>query len=283
MSQKRIVAIHDISGFGKCSLTVALPICSAAGIETCVVPTAILSTHTGGFKNFTFHDLTDEIMPIAEHWKAQDFKFDAFYTGYLGSKKQIKLVEKAIETLKSEDSIFICDPAMADHGKLYVGFPKGFPLGMAELCKKADIIVPNITEAVMMLGREYVEGPYTKEYIEQLLSDLYALTGAKIVLTGVYFNDIKLGAACFDGENVSYVLADKIDVMFHGTGDVFASALTSALMCDRNLVSATEIAVNFTCESIKTTLKQNPERRYGVNFETEIPTLIKLLGLDDGE
>ncbi len=279
MSQKRIAAIHDISGFGKCSLTVALPICSAAGIETCVIPTAILSTHTGGFKGFTFHDLTDEILPIAEHWQGLDLRFDAFYTGYLGSETQIDIVMSAIEKLKDENSLFVCDPAMADHGKLYVGFSENFPKGMLKLCRQADIIVPNITEAVLMLGKEYAEGPYTKEYIEKLLCELYEATKAKIVLTGVFFNDKRLGAACFDGEQVSYIMADRIDVMFHGTGDVFASALTSALINDKNLVSAVEIAVNFTCGCIKTTLRDEPERRYGVNFETEIPNLIKFLGL----
>ncbi|MBQ7106593.1 MAG: pyridoxamine kinase [Clostridia bacterium] len=279
MSQKRIAAIHDISGFGKCSLTVALPICSAAGIETCVIPTAILSTHTGGFKNFTFRDLTDDILPIAEHWASLGLSFDAFYTGYLGSKQQIKIVMSAIEKLKGEKTLFVCDPAMADHGKLYVGFSKGFPKEMAKLCSMADIIVPNITEAVMMLGLEYIEGPYTKEYIEELIVKLYELTGSQIVLTGVYFEGKRLGAACYDGEKVSYVMSERIDVMFHGTGDVFASALTSAILNGRNLVSAAEIAVNFTCASIKATLRDDPERRYGVNFETELPALIKLLGL----
>lgn len=281
MSQKRIAAIHDISGFGKCSLTVALPICSAAGIETCVIPTAILSTHTGGFKNFTFRDLTDDILPIADHWKEENIGFDAFYTGYLGSERQVAKVISAVEKLKNEKSVFVCDPAMADHGRLYIGFPDSFPKEMLKLCGMADIIVPNITEAVLMLGREYTEGPYTKEYIEQLLSSLYAATNSKIVLTGVYFDERKLGAACFDGARTTYVFSDRIDVMFHGTGDVFASALVASLLSGRNMVSAAEIAVNFTCGCIKTTIKDTPERRYGVNFETEIPNLIKMLGLYD--
>ena len=279
MGQKRVAAIHDISGFGKCSLTVALPIISAAGIETAVIPTAVLSTHTGGFPGFTFRDLTDDIMPIAEHWKKTDLHFDAFYSGYLGSKSQIEIVKNAINLLRDDNSLFICDPAMADHGKLYVGFPDDFPAEMLKLCCTADIIVPNITEACLMLGREYTEGPYAPEYIEELLSALHRETGAKVVLTGVFFDDKKLGAAVFNGSRTDYVFSEKVNALFHGTGDVFASVLTSAVLHDKNLVSATEIAVKFTCNCIKTTQRDNPERRYGVNFETEIPQLIKYLGL----
>lgn len=279
MGQKRVAAIHDISGFGKCSLTVALPIISASGIETAVIPTAVLSTHTGGFTGFTFRDLTDDIMPIAEHWKKTELRFDAFYSGYLGSRSQVEIVKNAVELLKNEASLFICDPAMADHGRLYVGFPDDFPAEMLTLCCAADIIVPNITEACLMLGTEYKAGPYTPEYIGELLVSLYQKTGAQIVLTGVCFDDKKLGAAVFDGNKTDYVFSEKIDAQFHGTGDVFASVLTSAVLHDKNLVSAAEIAVKFTCHCIKTTLKDTPERRYGVNFETEIPRLIKYLGI----
>ena len=276
--QKRIAAIHDISGFGKCSLTVALPLVSAAGIETAVIPTAVLSTHTGGFKNYTFRDLTDDILPIAKHWKENNLQFDAFYTGYLGSEKQVDIVIKSIKMLKTEKSVVVCDPAMADHGKLYAGFPNNFPKEMLKLCKQADIIVPNITEAVLMLGQEYSFGPYTKEYIEELVSRLYQKTKAKIVLTGVFFDDKKLGAVCFDGEKYNYIMSEKIDAIFHGTGDVFASVLTASLVTGRSLLSATEIAVKFTCDCISATLESEPERRYGVNFETEIPKLLRYLG-----
>lgn len=279
MGQKRVAAIHDISGFGKCSLTVALPIISAAGIETAVIPTAVLSTHTGGFEGFTFRDLTDDIMPVANHWKNIGLHFDAFYSGYLGSKAQVEIVKNAVDMLKDQKTLFVCDPAMADHGKLYVGFAPDFPDEMLKLCSTADIIVPNITEASLMLGTEYKTGAYTPEYIEELLTSLYQKTKAKIVLTGVYFDDKKLGAAVFDGKKTDYVFSEKIDAQFHGTGDVFASVLTAALIDGKNLTSAAEIAVKFTCHCIKTTLRDDPLRRYGVNFETEIPRLIRYLGL----
>ena len=280
MTQKRIAAIHDISGLGKCSLTVALPIVSAAGIETAVIPTAVLSTHTGGFEGYTFHDLTDEIAPITEHWKKNNFQFDAIYTGYLGSNRQVGIVIDTIKTLKNENTKVICDPAMADHGKLYAGFDKKFPREMFKLCHNADIIVPNITEAVLMLGQDYKAGPYTKEYIGSLVLSLYEKTGAMVVLTGVYFDEKRLGAACFDGTKISYIMGEKIDAVFHGTGDVFASVLTAGVITGRSLVSATEIAVKFTYDCIKSTIDNTPERRYGVNFELCIPKLIKYLGID---
>lgn len=277
MKQKRIAAIHDISGIGKCSLTVALPICSAAGLETAVIPTALLSTHTGGFSGYTFKDLTDDILPIAQHWKKQGFNFDAFYTGYLGSIKQADLVINAIELLKNNASVVICDPAMADNGQLYSGFPANFPAAMLKLCQKADIILPNITEACLLLGREYSHGPYSEEFIESLLKGLYELCGAKIVLTGVYFDNKKLGAACFDGENITYTLLDKVNAFFHGTGDVFASAFTAAYLTGRSIKAAVQIAATFTRGCIEQTLADEDRRKYGVCFEKEIPNLIKYL------
>ncbi len=280
MAQKRIAAIHDISGFGKCSLTVALPICSAAGIETAVIPTAVLSTHTGGFKGYTFRDLTDDIMPIAEHWSSLGISFDAFYTGYLGSLKQIEYVMAATDMLKGEQAFVVTDPAMADNGKLYAGFPPEFPAAMLKLCERADVIVPNITEACLMLGLEYKPAPYTEDFILVLLKGLYAKTGARVVLTGVTFNDKRLGAAVFDREEAEFIFDERIPAMFHGTGDVFASTLVAALINGKNLVSAAEIAVKFTAHCIKRTY-ENENYRYGVNFEQEIPTLIRYLGIEN--
>lgn len=217
-------------------------------------------------------------MPIAEHWKSLDIHFDAFYTGYLGSLKQIEYVEKAIAMLKNEKSMVITDPAMADNGKLYNGFVPDFPLAMLDLCQKADVIVPNITEAALMLGIEYQRGPYSEEYIEVLLKGLYAKTHAKIVLTGVFFNEKRLGAAVYDGENTNYISDERIGAMFHGTGDVFASALVSGLVNGKNIISAAEIAVKYTAGCVKRTF-ENENYRYGVDFESEIPNLIKYLGI----
>lgn len=279
MTQKRAAAIHDISCFGKCSLTVALPIISAAGIETAVIPTAVLSTHTGGFKDYTFRDLSEDIVPIARHWKSENITVDAVYSGYLCSKQQIYLVMEAARLINREDTLFICDPVMGDGGKLYSGFDSDYPKYMLKLCAAANVITPNITEAAMLLGIDYKEPPYTEDYINILLEGLYLKTHSGIVLTGVCFEERKIGAAVYDGENKAYVFSDRLDAAYHGTGDIFASTLTAALLRDRSLKAAAQIAVNFTCGCIKKTMESNSDMRYGVNFESQIPNLIKYLEL----
>lgn len=279
--QKRIVAIHDISCVGKCSLTAALPIISAAGIETAVIPTAVLSTHTGGFKGYTFRDLTDDILPIVEHWQSEGLDFDAVYTGYLGSFRQIDIVEQVIGIYKKQGALIMVDPAMADNGVLYSSFDASFPKGMMKLCTQADVIVPNITEACMMLEREYQQPPYKKEYIEELLKQLGEKCGRYVVLTGVCFDDLQLGAATYDKvtSSIHYCMTKRIEGMYHGTGDVFASALLAAMLSGKAINCAAQIAVEFTAESIRQTLKIKQSRYYGVNFEAALPFLIENIQL----
>ncbi len=279
MKQKRIAAIHDISCFGRCSLTVALPIISAAGIETAVIPTAVLSTHTGGFEGYTFRDLTDDILPVAEHWKKSGIGVDAVYSGYLGSKQQVEIVKQAIELIKRENTLVVVDPVMADNGRLYGGFPQDFPREMRKLCAAADIITPNITEACFMLGIDYKEGPYTKEYIEGLLLGLSEITCGRIVLTGVWFDERRIGAAAYENGKTEYIFSDKIEKCYHGTGDVFSSALVAAVVNGMPLMCAAEIAVNFTYDCICHTFETDPEMNYSVNFECMIPRLLGYLGL----
>lgn len=277
--QKRIAAIHDISGFGKCSLTVALPILSAAGFEVSAIPTAVLSTHTAVKPGFTCRDLTDDILPFVNHWKSIGLTFDAIYSGYLGSAEQIDIVCDIFDMFKTNATLTVVDPAMADNGKMYTLFDKQFALEMAKLCKKADIIVPNMTEAAFLLGREYKEGPYSKEYIEDILKNLATLGPEKIVLTGVWFEESRLGAACYDSKTnkTDYLLEKRFLGMFHGTGDVFASALTAALVKGKTLKKSTEIAVKFTTDALKRTAKGLTDHRYGVDFERSLPKLIKKL------
>lgn len=281
IKQKRAVAIHDVSCFGKCSLTVALPILSAAGIETCPVPTAMLSTHTGGFTNIHIHDLTDDIEPIADHWKSLELGFNSIYTGYLGSFKQLDIVSDVIDKLDNDDMMVVVDPVMADHGKLYGGFSADFPAGMAKLCAKADVITPNFTEAAFLLGEEYVEGPYTKDYVEGLLKRLAGLGAGIVVLTGVYFDDKKLGAAAYNAETgeIVYAMSDWITGAFHGTGDIFTSVLLSALLNDKPLQTAIQTAADFVSRCVERTKRDHPYMTYGVNFEAELPSLMKELGL----
>ena len=279
MLQKRIAAIHDISCFGKCSLTVALPVLSAAGIETAVIPTAVLSTHTGGFSGYTFRDLTEDILPIAEHWQKEKITVDAVYSGYLGSKEQVGLVGQAVTLMRKPETLVVVDPVMADNGKLYGGFPADFPAEMRRLCQNADLITPNITEACFMLGLEYRDGPYTEAYIEDLLHRLSEMTDGSIVLTGVWFDEKRIGAACYNREKIEYAFSDRVPALYHGTGDVFSSALVSAVLNGKTIKEATAVAVEFTYACIKRTFEQHPEMKYGVNFEAELPRLMRLLGL----
>ena len=279
--QKRVMAIHDISCVGRCSLTVALPIISAAGHDCGVLPTAVLSTHTGGFTGFTFRDLTQDVRPISAHWQELGLGFDALYSGFLGSFEQIDLVAELFDTYKTNNNIILVDPVMADEGKLYAIYSPEMAKGMAKLCGKADIIVPNITEACFMVDEEYKPGPYDTNYIENLLRKLAALGSKKVVLTGVCFDDEKLGAAVYDAEEgiAEYVFAARIEGHFHGTGDVFGSALLSALLLGKSLADSAQIACNFVTQSINATIKMDQERRYGVAFERALPSLIKQLGL----
>jgi pyridoxine kinase len=281
IKQKRIAAIHDISCFGKCSLTVVLPIISAAGIETSVVPTAVLSTHTGGFTGFTYRDLTEDLFPIMNHWKSLDLHFDALYSGFLGSFEQLEMMKSFFDAFKTQDNLIMVDPVMADNGVLYSIFPPEFPAGMRQLCEKADIIVPNITEASLLVGCEYKEGPYEKSYIETLLQQLSDIGPEKIVLTGVFFNETQLGAATYDRANgiINYAFAEHIPGYFHGTGDVFASALLSALLNGFTLNQSAQIAANFTTNSIRKTFEAKTDLRFGVNFEQSLPDFLKELKL----
>ena len=220
---KRIVTIQDISCFGKCSITVALPLVSAMGVECAIIPTSVLSTHTGGFKNFTFRDLNDDIPKIANHWQEYNIKFDSIYTGYLGNAKQIDYVIDFISKFRGENTLVFVDPAMADKGKLYAGFNEEFPSHMARLCAVADIIVPNITEASFLLGIPYTE-EYDEGYILDVCKRLCALGTKKVILTGIHFGNKTQGAYYYDGESgeTYYYCRDTIDAAFHGTGDTFS-------------------------------------------------------------
>ncbi|MBQ3537909.1 MAG: pyridoxamine kinase [Clostridia bacterium] len=272
---KRIVTIQDISCVGKCSLTVALPVISACGVETAVIPTAVLSTHTA-FNRFTFCDLTDEIEPVTKHWKEEGISFDAIYTGYLGSFRQLQLMDKLFDDFKTDSNIIFIDPVMADHGKLYAGFTQEFADSMAKLCAKADVIVPNLTEACFMLHEEYIESGYSEEYIKNILRSLAELGCKNAVLTGVSFEDGKLGVMAYNKENDEFFsyCTEKVNIRFHGTGDVFSSACVGALMKGLSLEASLKTAVNYTVESIKATIKEENPNWYGVNFEEAIPFLL---------
>lgn len=276
MKQKRAVAINDISCMGKCSLTVALPIISAMGVETVVLPTAVLSTHTA-FEGFTFCDLTQEMTPTKKHWEKLKAHFDCIYSGYLGSLTQISLVEDFIDTFKSQDTLVVIDPVLGDNGKLYKNFTQDFADEMARLCARADVITPNLTEASYMLRRDYVGSGYTEEYIKELLCDLSKLGAKKIILTGISYDNKSLGVAMYDsvkGE-YSYYKNEKISSMFHGTGDVWASTFVGSYVKGYDFEKSVQIATDFTVECIKATIDDKEEHWYGVKFEQCLPELIR--------
>ena len=275
---KRIVTIQDVSCFGKCSITVALPIISAMGVECAIIPTSILSTHTGGFEGFTFRDLSDDIPKIQAHWEKYELKFDTIYTGYLGSHSQIDYVMDFAKRFHGENTLFFVDPAMGDKGKLYTGFDDAFPAHMAKLCAIADIIVPNLTEASFMLGTEYKES-YDEKYVKDTLRALCALGAKKAVLTGISYDSSTQGAVMYDsesGEFCSY-FSENIPMNFHGTGDTFASVLAGALTRGMSEQKALKVAVDFTVECIKSTIPFAKEHSYGTKFEECIPSLINMI------
>ena len=275
---KRIVTIQDISCIGKCSLTVALPIISACGVETAVIPTAVLSTHTA-FDGFTFRDLTDEIPPIAAHWKAQGMAVDAIYTGYLGSFQQLEIVSQFFDQFKTPENLILVDPVMADNGALYAGFTPEFVQEMAKLCGKADIIVPNLTEACYLLNIPYPGEDYTRADIQHILTELGKLGCKQVVLTGVSLEPGRLGVMAYDTEKQTFFeyYNEKMPSSFHGTGDVFASVMVGAMMRGCPLEDALRLAVDFTLESIRKTVADPEHRWYGVNFEEAIPLLVSRL------
>lgn len=274
MDYKRILTVQDVSCVGQCSLTVALPIISACGSETCILPSAVLSTHTGGFKGFTFKDLTDEIPAITEHWKNEKIKFDALYTGYLGSETQIEYVKSIAKELISGK--IIIDPAMADNGKLYSIFDLHYAKKMRELCAIADVILPNVTEACFLTGREYKE-KYDESYIDDLLSGLKE-TGAKaVVMTGVGYTDDTTGGVVYEKGEKKYYRHKKISKGCHGTGDIYASAFTGALMRGKTYYESAVIAADFVVKCIENT-NGDASHWYGVKFEPVLKDLIKELG-----
>lgn len=274
---KRIITVQDISCVGKCSLTVALPIISAMGIEAAILPTAVLSTHTM-FSGFTVKDLTDQIKPITEHWKNEGITFDAMYTGYLGSFEQIDLMKEMADDFCKDGSLLFVDPAMADNGKLYPAFDEAFAKYMATLCARADIIVPNITEACFMLGEEYKE-KYDEAYAKSILKKLTDL-GAKIaILTGVSFEEGTTGVMGYDSVNDEYYhyTHKKQSRSYHGTGDIFSSTCLGGIVRGLSWKDAARIAADYTSESIRLTIEDPKGNDYGVNFEEAVPFLLESL------
>ena len=279
-NEMRVAAIHDLSGAGKCALTIVLPVMSALGCEVSVLPTAMLSTHTGGFTNPVVRDLTEDMLPTAEHWKREGACFEAIYSGFLGSAEQIGIVEEIFRMNRevNPEVKILVDPVMGDHGKLYKTYTKEMADGMVRLCAAADIVVPNMTEAYHLLGETYREGPYEQEEIGRILRKLAEMGPETVVLTGVWFDEEKIGAACYDRaeDKVDFVLHDRVPGAYHGTGDLFASILLSGILQGLSVEAACGCAVRGVAECIDVTVQSGrTDTRWGVRFEKRLSFLMK--------
>lgn len=275
MAYKKILTIQDISCVGQCSLTVALPIISACGVETCVLPSAVLSTHTAGFTGYTFRDLTEDMPAIKEHWMKEKILFDCVYTGYLGSTKQIEYVADIFEATKSQSGLLIVDPAMADNGKLYPGFDEIFVEAMKKLCAKADYIIPNMTEACFLTGIDY-QTKYDEAYVQKIIAALQNMGCKNIIFTGISYREGYTGIiVCNDGKQ-EYYEHEMLPNSCHGTGDIYASAFVGALMRGKEAYDAARIAADYTVECIKATAEED-NHWYGAKFEPVLGKLISAL------
>lgn len=266
MNNKKILTIQDISCYGQCSITVALPILSAFGFETAILPSAILSTHTSGFKNFTVHDLSDEIPLIVNHWKNEGIKFDVLYSAYLGEVKHIDLVLNIKKDLLKDNALFLVDPVMGDNGKLYPAFDMNYVEAMRRLVKEADIIIPNLTEACYLVNEKYKE-KYDESYILNILNKLNKLGAKNVVLTGVSYKEGFIGIASLIKGEYHYYEHRKISKSYHGTGDVYTSSFLGEYLKTNDINKSIELAASFVVEAITNTL-DDPNHNYGVKFES---------------
>ena len=277
MTTPRVAAIHDMSGFGRCSLTVAIPVLSAMGVQCCPLPTAFLSTHTGGFTGFTFLDMTEEMPKVAAHWQELDLRFHAIYSGFLASERQIGIVSDFIRTFRRSDTLVVIDPVMGDDGKAYQTYTPALCSGMAHLAELADVITPNLTEAAFLLGRPYDQLPQEEAGLQELVRELGLHGRRSVVLTGVSLSPGKTGAMCFDAKT-SRTETVQVDMIAHpllGTGDIFASVLTGALVRGDTLFSAAAQAADFVRACAVHTAAQDLPLREGVDFEPMLGLLTK--------
>ena len=277
MTTPRVAAIHDMSGFGRCSLTVAIPVLSAMGVQCCPLPTAFLSTHTGGFTGFTFLDMTEEMPKVAAHWQELDLRFHAIYSGFLASERQIGIVSDFIRTFRRSDTLVVIDPVMGGDGKAYQTYTSALCSGMTHLAELADVITPNLTEAAFLLGRPYDQLPQEEAGLQELVRELGLHGRRSVVLTGVSLSPGKTGAMCFDAKT-SRTETVQVDMIAHpllGTGDIFASVLTGALVRGDTLFSAAAQAADFVRACAVHTAAQDLPLREGVDFEPMLALLTK--------
>lgn len=271
---KRIVTIQDFSCVGKCSLTSALPVISAAGVEACGIPTALLSNHTG-FETFYSRDLTEELVPVGRQLKRENITFDAVYTGYIASTRQMELISDFIEDFGGGDTLIFVDPVMGDNGRIYSGLSADYPQHMKKLCEKADILAPNLTEACLLTGREYRPDMSASD-AEAMLTELFSWCGRYAFITGIHDNG-QLGAIGYDGSEFHRVFMPHVDIVCAGTGDILSAAFLGAVMRGADYMTALDIAVNFTHRAVQLTAADPDRRFYGVQFEPALPEFIRMI------
>lgn len=273
----KILTIQDLSCYGQCSITVALPVISAFGIETAVLPSAVLSTHTSGFTDYTVRDLTHDLPAIQRHWESEEISFDAVYTGFIASAEQLDYIKDIINSRLNHKGLVFVDPAMADNGEFYNGFDQEFADKMGELCKLGDYILPNTTEACYILHRPWKE-KFTKDEMLEMAKKLADFTKRYVILKGYENEDNEMGMIVLDkaDSSISIVYNDRVDYMSHGTGDVFASSFVGSVMIGKSPEEAAKIAGEFTKKAIEKTIGDETHT-YGVKFEKAIPELYDLL------
>ncbi|MBQ3077844.1 MAG: pyridoxamine kinase [Clostridia bacterium] len=271
----RVAAIHDLSGVGRCALTAVIPAMSALGVQVCPLPTACLSTQTDGFENFTFCDLTEEVLPVFSHWQKENLNFDGIFSGFLGSLEQVALIEHIFS--HSEGALCVADPVMGDNGALYPTVTSEMGYRMRELCGKADVITPNLTECVYLIDRPYSEGVSAMEELKSCLKELCGLGCKTAVLTGVSIDEETLINCAYERESGNFyeVRARRLSGKYPGTGDLFTSVLTGLLVRGFPMQKALEIATDYLSETIRVAIAVGAPPREGVPLERTLPLLMK--------
>lgn len=269
-------AIHDLSGFGRSSLTIILPVLSSMGVQVCPLPTALLSTHTGGFDDYVFLDLTENMEAVSRHWKKLDVQFDAVYSGFLGSSSQVEIVRNFIDTFRREEQLVMVDPVLGDDGETYGPFGEDMVKQMRRLVEKADIITPNYTEASLLLDEPF-ETEANPELLKEWMLRLSDMGPKIVIITSVQMTEQPeiSTVTAYDREDGRFwkVVCDYVPVFYPGTGDLFASVLVGALLQGDSLPIAVERAVRFVSMSIRATFGHRTPNREGVLFERVLGSL----------
>ncbi|MBR2835483.1 MAG: pyridoxal kinase [Coriobacteriales bacterium] len=271
----RIAAVHDMCGYGKCSLGVAIPVLSAAGCDVCPVPTALFSAHTR-YPVFTMHDTTEILDGYLDAWKQIGVGLDGIYSGFLGSAEQVALIERLYA--EYPNALHIVDPVMGDAGKRYPTYTEELCAAMGSLVNGADILTPNLTEASILTGYAYEGQDVSYDYVEKIINALLSQGAKTVILKGIDHNDGKLRNYVACGTEIVAELAHrKLPYMLHGTGDLFCSALTAAVYAGRDVVEATRFAGEFVREAMTITQYQPDYQQRGVSFESCLGSVAALL------